>query len=440
MTMKKLFLLLTACMFTAVSTFAQSVPGVPNPRGNQRPAQPSPLLESIPVELNRVLQYLSACTPTELVDRTTQAPVTDYTKIDVNTMLRRGQFGLFTYEWGVTYSAMLRAAEILNDRRYSDYVDQRFNFVGDIYPWFVKVNNEAGTSALRGLIAPVWLDDCGAMQAALVKGVLANPSLADKLRPIIETTFDFTMNKEHRLADGTLARLRPTDNSLWVDDMYMGIPPIAYMGKIIEKENPTAARKYYDEAARQIDLFKKYLWIPEKQLFRHSWIESMSHHPSLFWGRANGWALITMSDVLDILPSDHHARAGIMRSLIDHIHGIMPLQGGDGFFHQLLDRNDSYTETSITAMYAYAVAHAVNEGWVDIQTYGPSAVAAWRAVSTRINAQGGVEGTCVGTGVAYEPGFYYRRPTSVHAAHGYGPVILAGTEVLKMLRTIPKFY
>jgi rhamnogalacturonyl hydrolase YesR len=147
-----------------------------------------------------------------------------------------------------------------------------------------------------------------------------------------------------------------------------------------------------------------------------------------------------MSDVLDVLPANHPARPGILQSLLDHIHGFMPLQGEEGFFHQLLDKNDSYTETSITALYAYVVAHAVNEGWVDIQAYGPSAVAAWRAVSTRINAQGGVEGTCVGTGVAYEPGFYYHRPTSVHAAHGYGPVILAGTEVLKMLRTIPRFY
>ncbi len=439
--MKKLFLLCAFCALTTTSILAQQgVPGVPNPRGNQRPPQPSPLLESIPTDLNRVLEFLSATTPTELVDRQTQAPVTDYTKIDAGTMVKRGRFGLFTYEWGVTYSAMLRAAEILNDGRYSDYVNQRFNFVGDIYPYFTKVNNETGNSALRGLIAPVWLDDCGAMQAALVKGVLANPALAAKLRPIIDVTFDFAINKEHRLPDGTLARLRPTDNSLWVDDMYMGIPPIAYMGKLVEKEDPAAAKKYYDEAARQIDLFKKYLWIPEKQLFRHSWIESMTYHPSLFWGRANGWALITMSDVLDVLPADHPSRGAIMQSLLDHIHGFMPWQGGDGFFHQLLDKNDSYTETSITALYAYVVAHAVNEGWVDIQAYGPSAVAAWRAVATRINAQGEVEGTCVGTGVGYEPGFYYKRPTSVDAAHGYGPVILAGTEVLKMLRTIPKFY
>ncbi|MDR2915477.1 MAG: glycoside hydrolase family 88 protein [Tannerella sp.] len=438
MKFKRLPTIMAICIFTILAAQAQT-PQQRGQRAEQRPTE-NPLLTSIKTDLNRVFDFLNANTPPWLIDRETQAPVTDYKKINAGTVLEQGRFGLLTYEWGVTYSSMLRAADILEDKRYTDYVYERFNFIGDIYPYFVKVNNETGKSALRGLIAPIWLDDCGSMQAAFVKGILANPALASKLRPIIDCTFDFTMNKEHRLPDRTLARLRPTVNSLWVDDMYMGIPPIAYMGKLVEKEDSVLAKKYYNEAALQIELFKKYLWVPEMKLFKHSWVESMTYHPSLFWGRANGWALLCMSDVLDILPPDHIKRPEIMALLLEQIHGFMALQGGDGFFHQLLDRNDSYTETSATAIFAYVIAHAVNEGWVDIQAYGPSAVAAWKAVSTRINELGEVEGTCVGTGVAYEPGFYYRRPTNVNAAHGYGPVILAGSEVLKMMRTAPRFY
>jgi rhamnogalacturonyl hydrolase YesR len=456
MKMNKLLTIIVFCAFAESAAQAQA----PQQRGQgtnqgQRPAE-NALLTSIKVDLNRVFDFLNANTPARLVDRETQNPVTDYKKINANTAPERGRFGLLTYEWGVTYSSMMRASVILDDKRYADYVYERFNFVGDIYPYYVKLINDSpvttetrsGSSiplrgnniALRGLIAPIWLDDCGSMQAAFVKGSLAYPALAAKLRPIIDNTFDFLMNKEHRLPDRTLARMRPTVNSLWVDDMYMGIPPIAYMGKLLEKENPELSRKYFDEAALQIELFKKYLWVPEMKLFKHSWVESMSYHPSMYWGRANGWALLTMSDVLDVLPANHVKRSEIMASLLDHIHGFMELQGGDGFFHQFLTRTDSYTETSVTAIFAYVVAHGVNEGWLDIQAYGPSAVAAWKAVSTRINAQGEVEGTCVGTGVAYEPGFYYKRPTNVNAAHGYGPVILAGSEVLKMLRTAPRLY
>lgn len=51
----------------------------------------------------------------------------------------------------------------------------------------------------------------------------------------------------------------------------------------------------------------------------------------------------------------------------------------------------------------------------------------------KINEKGQVEGTCVGTGMAFDPAFYYHRPVNVFAAHGYGPAILAGAEMLRLL-------
>ena len=58
----------------------------------------------------------------------------------------------------------------------------------------------------------------------------------------------------------------------------------------------------------------------------------------------------------------------------------------------------------------------------------------WNAVQTKVNEQGQVEGTCVGTGMAFDPAFYYYRPVNVAAAHGYGPVIMAGAEMLELLK------
>ena len=51
-----------------------------------------------------------------------------------------------------------------------------------------------------------------------------------------------------------------------------------------------------------------------------------------------------------------------------------------------------------------------------------------------MNAQGQVEGTCVGTGMGFDPAFYFHRPISPFAAHGYGPAILAGAEVIQLLK------
>lgn len=175
------------------------------------------------------------------------------------------------------------------------------------------------------------------------------------------------------------------------------------------------------------------MWIPEKNLFRHGWVEAMAYHPSFFWGRANGWAVLTLCDVLDVLPQNHKARPEILELLQSHIVGLAALQSGDGFWHQLLDRNDSYLETSATAIFTYCIAHAINRGWVDAMAFGPVAQLGWEAVSTMINDQGQVEGTCVGTGMGFDPAYYYYRLVSVNAAHGYGPVLLAGAEMIELI-------
>ncbi|GAO31132.1 rhamnogalacturonides degradation protein RhiN [Geofilum rubicundum JCM 15548] len=105
----------------------------------------------------------------------------------------------------------------------------------------------------------------------------------------------------------------------------------------------------------------------------------------------------------------------------------------------MIDRNDSYLETSATAIYVYAIARAINRGYVDAKVYGPMTLLAWNAVASKVNDKGQVEGTCVGTGMGFDPAFYYYRPISVFAAHGYGPVLLAGSEMIELLEnTFPK--
>ena len=390
--------------------------------------------EKIKADLDRVFNYLNANTPATIVERESGEAVTNYKKIGPSSQLAKGRFSITSYEWGGTYSGMLRVAEVTGDKKYADYTFDRFRMIGESYPYFKKIQDETGNSGLRSLITPKWLDDCGAMSAVMVKAALVNPELAKVIRPVIDNTFDFVMNKEYRLYNRMLARNRPTKNSVWLDDMYMGIPPIAFMGKLVEKEDSTASAKYFNEAALQIELFKQLMWIPEKSLFRHGWIEAMGEHPSFFWGRANGWAVLTMCDVLDILPENHKERAKIMDLFRSHLRGLAALQSGQGFWHQLLDRNDSYMETSATAMYTYCLAHAINKGWIDAMAYGPLANLGWKAIATKINEQGQVEGTCVGTGLGFDPGFYYNRPVDVFAAHGYGPVLLAGAEMIEMLK------
>lgn len=378
--------------------------------------------------LDKVLKYLTQSTPAKIIDKNTKKEITDYSKMDRNSQLEQGLFRLASYEWGVTYSGMLEVAKATGDKNYYAYVDDRFKFLSEVAPHFRKLMNDYGVidPQMKQMLTPHALDDAGAMCASMIKLQQDNPDY--NLRGIIDNYINYIMYSEYRLSDGTFARNRPQRNTLWLDDMYMSIPAIVQMGKL------TGEAKYYNEAAKQIKQFSERMFVKEKGLYMHGWVESMTDHPAFFWGRANGWAILTMTEVLDVLPANHPDRQKILEQLRAHIKGITSYQSGEGFWHQLLDRNDSYLETSATAIYVYCIARAINKGWIDPVAYGPVAQLGWHAVSTKVNQQGQVEGVCVGTGMAFDPAFYYYRPVNVYAAHGYGPVLLAGAEMINLLK------
>ncbi|MGC4104350.1 glycoside hydrolase family 88/105 protein [Ferruginibacter sp.] len=385
--------------------------------------------EEIKKVMDRVFGYLDAVTPAQMINKKTNEPVTDIAKIDSNTVLQQGDFRITSYEWGVTYCGMLWAAEATGDKKYTGYVKDRLDFLAKWIPAVKKLKAAGGYNGegypLHQPVDPRALDDAGAMCAAMIKATRAGVS--NNLRPQIDVYSDWVANKQYRLADGTLARVRPQKNTLWLDDMYMGIPTLAQMGKL------TGDKKYFDDAVKQVKQFSDRMFIKEKGVYMHGWVESMETHPEFKWARANAWALMSMVELLDVLPADHPGRPQVIQQLKAHVKGLAGYQSGSGFWHQLLDREDSYLETSATAIYCYCIAHACNNGWLDPVAYAPMSMLAWNAVATKVNDKGQVEGTCVGTGMAFDPAFYYHRPVNVFAAHGYGPVLLAGAEMYKLV-------
>jgi len=388
----------------------------------------APSKESIELVLNKVYTYLDAHTFASLQNKKTGTLSNTLSTIDTNLILQPGDFRLTSYEWGVTYAAMLKAGQATGDTKFTEYTTKRLSFLASIAPNFraqlkqyPQVNNP-----LKQLLDPHALDDAGAVCASMIKAL---PLLNSKdAMPVINNYIDFISNKEYRLADGTMARNRPLKNTIWLDDMFMSIPALAQMGKL------TGEKKYTDDAVKQILQFSSRMFNPTVNLYMHGWVESMEAHPEFRWARANGWALLATVELLDVLPENHPSRKQIIALLQAHIKGITSFQSGSGFWHQLLDRQDSYLETSATAIYAYCMAHAINKGWINPKTYGPAVLLAWNAVATKVTATGQVEGTCVGTGMAFDPAFYYYRPTNIYAAHGYGPVLLAGAEVIDLIK------
>ncbi len=397
-----------------------------------RPAYPVPYgkmpAEEITRVLDRVRGYLDGVTPTRVVSRETGAVITDLSRLSDDATLERGAFLIVSYEWGVTYSGMLAAADATGDARFKDYVARRVKFIGDLYPYYAAhpVEGAGYRPPMRSVAQPRSLDDSGAMCAAMIKAERA--ALAPNLRPMIDNYMKYISAGQYRLKDGTLARGGPLPDTLWLDDLYMSVPALAQMGKL------TGDRRYYDDAVKQILQFADRMFVKEKGLYMHGWVQGMTVHPAFHWARANGWAALATVELLDVLPEDHPGRPAVLDLLRAHVRGLAARQSGFGLWHQLLDRDDTYLETSASAMYVYAIARAINRGWIDPLAYGATAQLGWNAVTTRVNAQGQVEGTCVGTGMAFDPTFYYYRPQSVFAAHGYGPVLLAGAEMLNLLK------
>lgn len=385
-------------------------------------------VDSVKADVNRVFEYISSVTPAKIVDGNGNE-IEPANVLPDSAKLNQGTFRLTSYEWAVAYMALLDAARILDEPRYSAYVTDRIGFLGKVAPAFEELHKRTGRydGQMRQVVAPASLDDAGAMSGAFMLAAI-NDSALD-VRDLIERYYTIVETAALRLPDGTIARNRPHHNSVWLDDMFMALPAMAVRSRY------TGDPSYLDDAARTALGFFRRMWMPEKQLFRHGYVEGLETQPRMAWGRANGWALLTMCRLLDELPEEHAGRQAILEMYKLHVRGLADRQNKDGFWHQLLDRNDSYLETSATAIFAYCIAHGVNSGWLDAVTYGPVAQLAWEAVSTKINGRGEVEDVCVGTGMGFEPTYYYYRPVSAKAAHGYGPVIWAGAEMVKMLES-----
>ncbi len=386
-----------------------------------------PSKDKIKFQLMQILNYLEKATPAELVNKKNGLQIRNSNEINENSIFAKGDFRLTSYEWGVAYAGMLLAGDVTGDQRFIEYASKRLKMISDLSLYFME-NKKLDTdsqSPVYSVIHPKALDDSGSLCAAMIKAEQAGLNIG--LHSLIENFINYISIKEFRLQDGTLARNRPYPNTLWIDDLFMSVPALAQMGKL------TSDLKYFDDAVRQILQFSERMFNKEKKLYIHGWVQHMDVHPQFYWGRANGWAIMSMIELLNVLPVNHPGYQEVLNQLREHIDGLITYQAGTGFWHQLLDRNDTYLETSATAIFTYSIAKAVNDGFINKFAFAPIAILGWNAVASKINNIGQVEGTCVGTGMGLDPAFYYYRPVNVFVAHGYGPTLLAGAEVIRMV-------
>ena len=120
----------------------------------------------------------------------------------------------------------------------------------------------------------------------------------------------------------------------------------------------TKDRQYIDRAAAEMVIYLDKIQRPNG-LFYHA------EDVPFFWGRGNGWMAAGMTELLGLLPKDNPNHVRILKSYRKMMDTLRQYQKEDGLWGQLVDDKTTWTETSGSAMFTYAMIKGVKQGWLD---------------------------------------------------------------------------
>ena len=231
-------------------------------------------------------------------------------------------------------------------------------------------------------------------------------------------------------------------NQVWLDGLYMAQP--FYM----EYEVKFDGLKKVDDILAQFANVRKYLYDADKGLNYHAWDEAKIQpwcnketglSPN-FWLRSTGWYLMALVDCIGLY-GDESLKA-IFQESID---GVLRYQDADtGLFYQVIDHAEvegNYTETSGSAMVAYALLKGVRLGVLDAGKYLPIGLRVFESLAEnklKTNAEGKVELTDICWVAGLGPGekrdgsvaYYLSEPRVSDDSKGVGPFMMAWSEYL----------
>jgi unsaturated rhamnogalacturonyl hydrolase len=269
-------------------------------------------------------------------------------------------------------AGMMRAYEVTKDERYLNFVrDFARGYCGHWGPgWPILMLYEA-TRDKRYL------------------------SLAEQIN-------QFMLHKAERTKDGGLSHFNGKPQ-LWVDTLAMCCPVFSHLARITNKQ------KLQQEAVGQLEIFAKHIQDAKTGLFYHMWDESNDKRTPSFWGRGNGWVVMSYAEVLKHPKPNSPGWAHMVNSFRKQLQSIVRLQDEKtGLWHTVLDAPDTYLETSASAMFLYGMAQCRNLNLLEAP-YTDTMRKAWAGLATQIDSKGRVIGISEGTGPGDKPGYVARK-------------------------------
>jgi unsaturated rhamnogalacturonyl hydrolase len=269
--------------------------------------------------------------------------------------LDHGKRLYFGYGQGLGALAMLKVWKKTGDRKYLDYViqwaDTLINEAGEIHAYKVETYNIDYINSGKVLFEVY-------RQTGDEKYKLAMDRLVNQM-------------KHHpKTHGGAYWHKLIYPHQVWLDGLYMGSPFLAEYAVTFNRP------EWLDVVVTQFLIAGRHTFDAATGLYYHAWDESRNQlwaHPETgqspnFWGRSMGWWFMALVDVLDYLPEEQEHRGELVEMIQNFAPAVRRYQHETGLWYQVLDqgnREGNYLEASVSAMFMYAIAKAVNKGYLE---------------------------------------------------------------------------
>lgn len=268
-----------------------------------------------------------------------------------------------------------------------------------------------------------------------------------KYKSVLDMIYE-QMKTYPRTKSGNFWHKENYPNQIWLDGLYMGQPfYVRYIKEFAEKKD-------YSDTIDQFMNVRKYIYNEEKHLYYHAydesrdmfWCDQATGMSPNVWGRAVGWFVMALVDVLEQLegePCDTKPLKGLLQEALD---GMLPYQHPDGMWYQVVDKGDSpgnYLESSGSLMLAYAMLKGSRLGYI-AKEYSERGLFAFHGTVRQYlrEEQGEVllGGICRSAGLGTNPDTgkirdgsfkYYTESEAIvsNNGHGVAPLLMAYAEV-----------
>ncbi len=250
-----------------------------------------------------------------------------------------------------------------------------------------------------------------------------------------------------RIAQGGFWHKKIYPNQMWLDGIYMADVFYAKYSGVVKDTTAyndiyNQFRLIYENCRDTATGLLYHAWDASKE---QKWANAKTGTSPNFWGRAMGWYMMALVDVLDYFPASQPGRKQLIEILKHESAALLKVRDGDKkLWYQVLDKGGkegNYLEASASMMITYAFAKGANKGYLakEYITYAKESFSAgWKQfVTLDKDSTIYLNDVCQVAGLGGKPyrdgsyEYYIHEPRRTNDFKGYGPFLFASLEIEK---------